>query len=63
MKEHYIVHSIACFEGPTTNTCVLAVILWGHDPKTHKTDISVYGGEGVKLNGPSLEIFDPKPAI
>ena len=26
-------------------------------------DISIYSGEGVKLNGPSLEIFDPKPAI
>ena len=46
MKEHYIAHSIACFEGPTPNTCGLAVILRGHDPKM---DVSIYGGEGVRL--------------
>ena len=33
MKEHYIAHSIAYFEGPMT-LCILAVTLRGHDPKT-----------------------------
>ena len=50
IEEHYI----ACFEGPMT-LCVLAVILWGHNPKT---DISVYGSEGVKH---VTATYDPPP--